>query len=65
MPTTFYSQTTDLLKAHGFIHLRAAKGSHEIWYNEATGKKITVPFNLKSRHTANAILKSAGSNKKL
>lgn len=33
---------------------------HEVWAN-AAGKKLTVPFNLKSRHTANGLLKDAGS----
>jgi predicted RNA binding protein YcfA (HicA-like mRNA interferase family) len=41
-----------------------AKGSHEKWQHAETGKIILVPRNLKSRHTANAILKDMGVPKK-
>jgi predicted RNA binding protein YcfA (HicA-like mRNA interferase family) len=59
----YYQQLVALLKAHGFLFVRAGKGSHEIW-----GKgniHLTVPYNCKSRYTANAILKDAGVNKRL
>ncbi|MEM0899434.1 MAG: type II toxin-antitoxin system HicA family toxin [Pseudomonadota bacterium] len=62
---SLYKDVTRLLSANGFSHLRSAKGSHEIWSSSETGKKLTVPRNLRSRHTANAILKSANIEKKL
>lgn len=54
----YYAQVVKLLRAAGFKLLRPGKGSHEIWTN---GKRtLTVPFNCKSRHTANHILADAG-----
>jgi predicted RNA binding protein YcfA (HicA-like mRNA interferase family) len=47
----------------GFRYAGNAKGSHENWEN-VTGKRLLVPRNLGSRHTANSILKDAGSEKK-
>lgn len=41
------------------------KGSHEKWKHVTTETLLLVPFNLKSRHTANAILKDAGSDRKI
>jgi hypothetical protein len=31
-----------------------------VWYNSKTGQKVTVPWKIESRHTANGILKDAG-----
>ena len=36
------------------------KGDHDVWHDPKTGKKVTVPVKLLSRHTANNILKDAG-----
>ncbi len=40
------------------------KGSHEKWVN-ADGRTLIVPRHLRSRHTANGILKDAGSPQRL
>ena len=48
------------LREAGWSFLRRGKGDHDIWHNPATGKKVTVPVKLLSRHTANGILKDAG-----
>ena len=37
-----------------------AKGDHDIWYSPKTNLNITVDGKIKSRHTANAILKQSG-----
>lgn len=59
----YYEQLIKVLRAHGYDKLRSGKGSHEIWSN---GKlNLTVPFNCKSRHTANSILKDAQIKHKL
>ncbi len=59
----YYVQVTLLLKQAGFSFYRQGKGSHEIWSN---GKiSVTVPANCKSRFTANAILKEAGSKDRI
>ena len=43
------------------------KGSHERWKppDGADTPTATVPYDLKSRHTANSILKEAGSSKRV
>jgi predicted RNA binding protein YcfA (HicA-like mRNA interferase family) len=55
----FEKEVKDILKQHGWQHLRSAKGSHEYW-GKPGKKPITVPHGCKSRHTANAIMKEAG-----
>lgn len=60
---SYYPVIKAELERLGFSFTRSAKGSHQIW---SKGKiNITVPFSLTSRHTANGILKTAGSNKKV
>ena len=61
---SFYPQVSKELTRLGFVYKAPAKGSHEKWVN-SNNKLIVVPYNLKSRHTANAILKDAGSSLKL
>ena len=60
----FYTAVAKLLRSNGFSVVGHAKGSHEKWVN-ANGKTLIVPRNLMSRHTANAILRDAGSSTKL
>ena len=55
-----YRQVTRLLASAGYVRGTGGKGSHEKWENDVLGRKVIVPRNLKSRHTANGILKSAG-----
>lgn len=50
----------DTLKAHGCELVRHGKGDHDIWSSPITGVFFPVPVKMKSRHTANAILKQAG-----
>lgn len=38
-----YKEIAKRLRKHGFVFLRSAKGSHEIWYNEAHHLYTTVP----------------------
>jgi len=42
------------------INFVSHKGDHDIWYNPITCYHITVDSKIKSRHTANAILKQSG-----
>ena len=60
----YYREIIDSLRANGFQLLRTGKGSHEIWFNPRTNKRVTVPRTTKSRHTANDVLKQAGLAKK-
>lgn len=45
--------------------VRHGKGSHEIWYSPITKIHFAVSHDIKSRHTANAILKQAGIKEKI
>jgi hypothetical protein len=40
--------------------VRHGKGDHDIWYSPITQRNFTVDSKIKSRHTANAIMKQAG-----
>ena len=40
------------------------QGDHERWVNPASGEHVTVDAQIRSRHTANGILKEAGIGKK-
>lgn len=65
MAETFYQIVTRELKDLGFSYEKAAKGSHEKWMSRTTGKTLILPRRLRSRHTANGILKEAGSQTKV
>lgn len=49
-----------VLGAAGWQFERSGKGDHEIWYNPATRRHVTIDHKIRSRHTANGILKQAG-----
>ena len=52
-----------LLRANGCYFVRQAKGDHEFWYSPITSVKISVDKTIKSRHSANEVLKQAGLKK--
>jgi hypothetical protein len=52
------------LQAAGCSFTRQGRGDHEIWYSPLTQIKFIVDNHIKSRHTANAVLKQAGLPKK-
>ena len=49
-----------LLSDHGCFFVRHGKGDHDIWYSPITKNHVTVDGKIKSRFTANEILKQAG-----
>ena len=53
-----------LLSDNGCSFERHGKGDHDIWYSPITDRHVTVDTKIKSRHTANAILKQSGINYK-
>ena len=57
-----YKKVLAVLGENGFWFLRHGKG-HDIWTNGFL--KVSVPVNLRSRHTANGILKDARTGRKL
>jgi len=65
MGNGFYKAVCDIISRYGFTKIKGGKGSHEKWYSEDSHITLTVPHNLKSRHTANDILKTAGAKERL
>ncbi|PUE08684.1 hypothetical protein B9Z51_06960 [Limnohabitans sp. T6-5] len=51
---------TNPVTGAGFCFERAGKGDHNIWFSPITGLRFPVDSKIKSRHTANAVLKQAG-----
>ena len=50
-----------LLRLAGCYHLRNSKGDdHAIWFSPINEHPFVVDSKIKSRHTANAVLKQAG-----
>ncbi len=49
-----------LLQDAGCYFKRQADGDHELWYSPITKRAFPVDSDIKSRHTANAVLKQAG-----
>jgi predicted RNA binding protein YcfA (HicA-like mRNA interferase family) len=52
-----------ILKDNGCYFERQGKGDHEIWFSPISGKRFPVDSDIKSRHTANEVLKQAGLTK--
>jgi hypothetical protein len=57
---SFTPELKKLLLAAGCTFVRAGKGDHEIWRSSITLVHFVVDSKIKSRHTANAVLKQAG-----
>ena len=53
-----------VLAAHGCVLVRHGKGDHDVWWSPITQRHVTVDGKIKSRHTANAIMKQAGIDHK-
>ena len=56
----YEKKVRDVLDAHGCKFHRHGKGDHDIWFSPLTNIYLTVDGKIKSRHTANAIMKQAG-----
>jgi hypothetical protein len=65
VPGSFDCELIRLLRDAGCVFVRAGKGSHQIWYSSLTRRHFPVSVGIKSRHTANAILRQAGLDAKL
>ena len=48
------------LKEAGCYFVRHGRGDHDHWFSPITQIQFTVDSRIKSRHTANAVLKQAG-----
>lgn len=56
----YEKKVRDVLKKHGCYFVRRGKGDHDIWFSPITNINVAVDGKIKSRHTANAILKQSG-----
>jgi hypothetical protein len=63
MSASFTPRVKKLLLDHGCRFERPGKGDHEIWFSPITERRFVVDGEIKSRHTANAVLKQAGIGK--
>lgn len=50
----------EILLKNRCTFVRHGKGDHDIWHSPISGKYFTVDGKIKSRHTANAIMKQSG-----
>jgi hypothetical protein len=60
MVSDFGADVRRRLRAAGCFFKRPAKGDHELWYSPITRRSFVVDGKIKSRHSANEILKQAG-----
>ena len=51
------------LRKAGCRRVRQGRGDHEIWFSPVSDRNFPVDSNIKSRHTANAVLAQAGLKK--
>lgn len=52
------------MKRNGCYFLRRGKGDHDIWHSPITNRNVTVDGKIKSRYTANEIMKQCGIRKR-
>ncbi|EHR04558.1 MULTISPECIES: type II toxin-antitoxin system HicA family toxin [unclassified Bradyrhizobium] len=57
---SFTPELKRILEKAGCFFVRRGRGDHDIWESPVSGIRFTVDNNIKSRHTANAVLKQAG-----
>ncbi len=58
----YEKKVRDILNKNNCTFLRHGKGDHDVWYSPITQKNVVVDGKIKSRHTANEILKQSGIN---
>ncbi|QXP85673.1 type II toxin-antitoxin system HicA family toxin [Methylococcus sp. ANG] len=64
MGNSFTPELKRILLEAGCHFVRGGKGDHDIWFSPQTSTHFTVDQKIKSRHTANAVLKQAGLPKR-
>ena len=55
----------DILNRYGWTFHRHGKGSHDMWISQDNKNMVAVPYGIKSRHTANDVLKRAGLKERI
>jgi hypothetical protein len=56
----YEKKVREILRQNGYAFHHHGKGDHDVWVKG--GNKVTVDGKIKSRHTANGIMKEAGIN---
>ena len=56
----YEKKVREILRENGCTLVRHGKGDHDIWYSPISGRNVTVDGKIKSRFTANAIMKQSG-----
>lgn len=56
----YEKKVREILRKNNCAFFRRGKGDHDIWYSPITDRHVTVDTKIKSRHTANAVLKQSG-----
>ncbi len=56
----YEKRVREILRKNRCTFVRRGKGDHDIWYSPLTQRNFTVDSKIKSRHTANAIMKQSG-----
>lgn len=56
----YEKKVRNILSQNKCSFIRHGKGDHDIWYSPITNRHVTVDTKIKSRHTANTILKQSG-----
>jgi predicted RNA binding protein YcfA (HicA-like mRNA interferase family) len=59
----YAAEVKSILRENGCRFVRQGRGDHEIWYSQKTNRHFPVDSKIRSRHTANGILKQAGLQK--
>ena len=60
MGSSYTPRLKKVLRIHECRFERQGKGDHEIWFSPITDRRFVVDNRIKSRHTANGVLKQAG-----
>jgi hypothetical protein len=61
----YTERVKEILRKNNCNFDRQGKGDHQIWHSPINGKKFPVDADIRSRHTANGILKQAGIKDKI
>lgn len=56
----YEKKVREILAENNCVFVRHGKGDHDIWYSPITGCRVAVDAKIRSRHTANAVLKQSG-----
>ena len=56
----YEKKVREILAQNHCRFVRHGKGDHDIWYSPITNRHVTVDSKIKSRFTANEVLKQCG-----